>query len=94
MTVLTLDLPNISEEDIQDFEKTHRISIHDVMADYLKELFKKSDMTHTKMDVSDIESLMGKYAKYAKNPLPKTDDEINHIVGCALKEKWATHESN
>lgn len=94
MTVLTLDLPNISEQDIRDFEKTHGISIHDVMSDYLKELFKKSDRANAKMDVSDIESLIGKYAKYAKNPLPKTDDEINHMVGCALKEKRATHESN
>lgn len=81
MAVLTIELNNISQEEIIDYEKEHNVKIDELFHYYLQTLLKKPTTPTSKID-----DAFGKYHQFAKNH--SSIDDMNQSVADYFAKEW------
>lgn len=101
MTTLTLDLHDISHQQIEEFNQTNGLPFHEVLVMYAQILLNKPVINDTQLptltdkqlaDITAIRALRGKYAPVKKNTQPISLEEINVIVRQKFAEKWHSND--
>lgn len=94
MTTYSLQLTNISQQDIRLYEQEHNVKIDDLVSDFLQGLLKSKKAWQAEPNYSDIESLAGKYTPYAQISKSISIDEMDDLLANAMKKEWLSYESN
>lgn len=83
MTTLTLDLHDISHQQIDEFNQTNGVSIQDIIADYVRNLLKKTKQEKA-MPLTGLENYSPEEIAHAKALLDNQFGEFSHLVKTPL----------